>query len=746
MDWNSSDFVSNYILTKMLYKATLCSFFQQGKCLRGPHCSFAHCKDELRDRPNLRKTRLCESFSRGRCAEGDKCAFAHGRCELRSWNKKSTMCKRFKEGRCKRAERCPYAHSIVELERNTSASSESSDVYGGLNGGMETEQSSGSTTTASPMQRTVLPPSLCGLGDDGGCSFWKSSEDIPSTAASPRSAMLTAACSLLCQSDGALSDAEMSTLAAMTGSSGSPGTSSSSVADMSGRSEAHDDVGSDGLLGFSGNTGSQNGQLPGYGGKLQFPEELLVGLEMAKEKCAMSDCTASSPTSPLAGQTLGGAGSMRPSCGLSREAGPHSESDVLSALREGLLEVLSSSTVQDVQAESAAGRRAVGSFAERENSVRKVVVGGERMQRQGVCQTPAAISSNLGDYLQLPNSSPTPRPVKDPRGTAMTASGAPRPAMVDPDAGVAVLAALKQLGCDPGVAAYYCRLLLQDEMDGQVSRSTGGPMSSDQLAAMAQPSGVGLAAGAPPSAAPRSLPPGMGTNGIATQSEEIRRRPVGQPSNISPLNVDATTNVPALYPCDAKSQSKSYAEDKKSVPPVAESKGVDISTLIQDMRAAFLRCQNDAVDGSRASNHHAVEPTVAGAPRERVTKTPLGATQIGTDHSSYMGVSQQQRDLEGVLKRAFSGSEAECRNVSSAAGYGDLPVAPQVTNGVCDRRSAAALPGDAYVDPNVIVSLSRMASLSPQDVATLLSSSLDDSVSARNMESLLQGFSVLKIA
>jgi len=53
-------------------------------CSKGTNCTFAHEKNELRDKPNLFKTKLCPEFERGYCRNGNTCKFAHGEKDLRS--------------------------------------------------------------------------------------------------------------------------------------------------------------------------------------------------------------------------------------------------------------------------------------------------------------------------------------------------------------------------------------------------------------------------------------------------------------------------------------------------------------------------------------------------------------------------------------------------------------------------------------------------------------------------------------
>eukprot|EP00428_Durinskia_dybowskii_P019808 CAMPEP_0170229306 /NCGR_PEP_ID=MMETSP0116_2-20130129/14376_1 /TAXON_ID=400756 /ORGANISM="Durinskia baltica, Strain CSIRO CS-38" /LENGTH=73 /DNA_ID=CAMNT_0010480055 /DNA_START=64 /DNA_END=282 /DNA_ORIENTATION=+ len=45
-------------------KTRLCKFFQSGKCLRGPACTFAHSSEELETLPNFRKSKLCADFAK----------------------------------------------------------------------------------------------------------------------------------------------------------------------------------------------------------------------------------------------------------------------------------------------------------------------------------------------------------------------------------------------------------------------------------------------------------------------------------------------------------------------------------------------------------------------------------------------------------------------------------------------------------------------------------------------------------
>mmetsp|Transcript_11616 Transcript_11616/g.23459 ORF Transcript_11616/g.23459 Transcript_11616/m.23459 type:complete len:298 (+) Transcript_11616:3-896(+) len=65
-------------------KTQLCKFYENGWCLRGTACTFAHSTAELEALPNFRKSKLCADFAKfGTCANGTACNFAHGKGELR---------------------------------------------------------------------------------------------------------------------------------------------------------------------------------------------------------------------------------------------------------------------------------------------------------------------------------------------------------------------------------------------------------------------------------------------------------------------------------------------------------------------------------------------------------------------------------------------------------------------------------------------------------------------------------------
>ena len=68
-----------------LFKTRLCRFFGSNKCSKGTECSHAHSREELVERPNLRKTSLCRHWiASGQCERESKCTYAHGEHELRT--------------------------------------------------------------------------------------------------------------------------------------------------------------------------------------------------------------------------------------------------------------------------------------------------------------------------------------------------------------------------------------------------------------------------------------------------------------------------------------------------------------------------------------------------------------------------------------------------------------------------------------------------------------------------------------
>ena len=70
---------------RRFFKTRLCRFYSNSKCFKGAECSHAHSREELLERPNLRKTALCRNWSSSSsCDKGRKCPYAHGGCELRT--------------------------------------------------------------------------------------------------------------------------------------------------------------------------------------------------------------------------------------------------------------------------------------------------------------------------------------------------------------------------------------------------------------------------------------------------------------------------------------------------------------------------------------------------------------------------------------------------------------------------------------------------------------------------------------
>ena len=67
------------------HKTKLCRYFQNSRCFKGEECSHAHTREELVERPDLRKTSLCHVWMKtSQCSMDSKCPYAHGRDELRS--------------------------------------------------------------------------------------------------------------------------------------------------------------------------------------------------------------------------------------------------------------------------------------------------------------------------------------------------------------------------------------------------------------------------------------------------------------------------------------------------------------------------------------------------------------------------------------------------------------------------------------------------------------------------------------
>eukprot|EP00920_Eleutheroschizon_duboscqi_P007483 GHVT01017056.1.p1 GENE.GHVT01017056.1~~GHVT01017056.1.p1 ORF type:complete len:497 (-),score=12.61 GHVT01017056.1:350-1840(-) len=97
-----------------IYKINMCKYAQRGRCDRGESCTFAHDEEELRKRPDMRKTKLCRAWSQGKCHLGESCSYAHGREDLRHIGKPA-ICQLFREGRCVKGGDCKFAHNYSDI-------------------------------------------------------------------------------------------------------------------------------------------------------------------------------------------------------------------------------------------------------------------------------------------------------------------------------------------------------------------------------------------------------------------------------------------------------------------------------------------------------------------------------------------------------------------------------------------------------------------------------------------------------
>jgi hypothetical protein len=71
------------IMHQKLRKTKFCSFLQQGRCLRGEDCTYAHSQAELESIPDFSKTTICSQWKHGKCLySAEKCRFAHGKQDL----------------------------------------------------------------------------------------------------------------------------------------------------------------------------------------------------------------------------------------------------------------------------------------------------------------------------------------------------------------------------------------------------------------------------------------------------------------------------------------------------------------------------------------------------------------------------------------------------------------------------------------------------------------------------------------
>uniref|UniRef100_A0A0G4ID31 C3H1-type domain-containing protein n=1 Tax=Chromera velia CCMP2878 TaxID=1169474 RepID=A0A0G4ID31_9ALVE len=118
-------------MVKRYEKTQMCPWLAKGFCKRGEKCDFAHSEDELRSRPDLKKTRLCVAFMKGECLlQSDQCEFAHGEEERRftddCW--KTQICKKWLKGECtkRNPQECSWAHGHDELRVPSTSSLPSS--------------------------------------------------------------------------------------------------------------------------------------------------------------------------------------------------------------------------------------------------------------------------------------------------------------------------------------------------------------------------------------------------------------------------------------------------------------------------------------------------------------------------------------------------------------------------------------------------------------------------------------------
>eukprot|EP00364_Plasmodium_chabaudi_P002291 XP_016655146.1 zinc finger protein, putative [Plasmodium chabaudi chabaudi] len=91
----------------------MCKYALINKCDRGENCTFAHDINELRIKPDMRKTKLCKSYILGKCTD-HSCIYAHSVNELREVGKPA-ICQLHREGRCIKGNQCRFAHSINDI-------------------------------------------------------------------------------------------------------------------------------------------------------------------------------------------------------------------------------------------------------------------------------------------------------------------------------------------------------------------------------------------------------------------------------------------------------------------------------------------------------------------------------------------------------------------------------------------------------------------------------------------------------
>mmetsp|Transcript_35256 Transcript_35256/g.82245 ORF Transcript_35256/g.82245 Transcript_35256/m.82245 type:complete len:336 (+) Transcript_35256:85-1092(+) len=126
-------------------KRTFCKFWQENKCTKGDACTFAHGDHEIgqpihndswaptgkgqgNDQNVSRKKIICKFWQDGKCSKGPGCTFAHGEQELGqpintemarlfasrrsdlSSCLRLTPCKFWQEGKCTKGDACTFAH------------------------------------------------------------------------------------------------------------------------------------------------------------------------------------------------------------------------------------------------------------------------------------------------------------------------------------------------------------------------------------------------------------------------------------------------------------------------------------------------------------------------------------------------------------------------------------------------------------------------------------------------------------
>lgn len=146
-------------LDSRFFKTKLCSFWEEGRCLRSNDCKYAHGEHQLSRTPDLSKTALCRELLRnGECSVPD-CPFAHSHEELRATSGvyKTAMCAFFPTGRCRLGSFCRHAHHESELRQSGGAVRRDTDsLQGDAESDDELEE-----RPQSAWERTVtMPPSL----------------------------------------------------------------------------------------------------------------------------------------------------------------------------------------------------------------------------------------------------------------------------------------------------------------------------------------------------------------------------------------------------------------------------------------------------------------------------------------------------------------------------------------------------------------------------------------------------------